>query len=490
MNVILGRKSIRTDGIDTNEKFVERTALLNLIIATADANQHVVLASPPATGKTSLLALVENALSRMPNEGPVLVFAPRKTGNAKMILDRLEHTYNIPTSGDLAALKYVSRTWIIIDDAQRAYTDEYEDLWNFLVKDLRKNPNIKVIIAATHNITTLGSPASISNLPHVFENFNESEVSQLIQLFCSRYTSEGWANWNEFWVMVKELSSLGDGKFHVGVVVQSLLLLESSEKNQQVQIVEEEAMRLLHKSRFLGSLDRCFPVDANMISNREVRESLTSVLVGEGSDSVPQALHPFVRGGVLGTHGSFACQAALWYYNTLYFPGRSSVMPVSLENLIEKAVASLSTLQLEACQQDNLFPTETAFQHLFNEAMNLHLPTNAAVKPEYRTRVKGFGGGEKRGFVDFYINDHVQWAVELLRLGDRLKLHLDRFHPITGTYRKLRTKKYLVVDLRGPKENHTVPARPDLCVLYFSAQWDKCVVQMRRDWEREVQLQL
>jgi hypothetical protein len=156
-------------------------------------------------------------------------------------------------------------------------------------------------------------------------------------------------------------------------------------------------------------------------------------------------------------------------------------MPASLENLIEKAVSSLSARRLYGCEHDNLFPTETALQHLLDAAMNSHLPTNAALKLEYRTRVKDFGGDNKRGFVDFYINDNVQWAVELLRLGDRLKLHLDRFHPITGTFRKLPTKKYLVVDIRGPKENGAVPPGADLCVLYFSAQWDKCVIQMRQD---------
>jgi hypothetical protein len=78
-------------------------------------------------------------------------------------------------------------TWIIIDDAQRGYRSEYEDLWTFLVKDLPHNPAIKVIIAATHTMTTLGSPADISGLPHVFENFCEFDVRQLFQEFCASY---------------------------------------------------------------------------------------------------------------------------------------------------------------------------------------------------------------------------------------------------------------------------------------------------------------
>jgi hypothetical protein len=57
-------------------------------------------------------------------------------------------------------------------------------------------------------------------------------------------------------------------------------------------------------------------------------------------------------------------------------------MSTSLEDLIVKAVCLLSASQLKACEQDKLFPVETAFQHYFNEAMNANLATNAAVKPE------------------------------------------------------------------------------------------------------------
>jgi hypothetical protein len=97
-------------------------------------------------------------------------------------------------------------------------------------------------------------------------------------------------------------------------------------------------------------------------------------------------------------------------------------------------------------------------------------PTNAVVKPENRTRTIGFLGNDKRGFIDFYINYQVQWAVELLRLGDSIKVHIDRFHPVNGSYRELSTKDYIVVDLRRPKEQELVDANGDLCVLYRTSR--------------------
>jgi hypothetical protein len=78
----------------------------------------------------------------------------------------------------------------------------------------------------------------------------------------------------------------------------------------------------------------------------------------------------------------------------------------------------------------------------------------------------------------------------MLRLGDRMQQHMNRFHPTTGSYRELATKDFLVVDLRGPKKNGVVKASDDLCVLYFSKEWDKCMIQMRKKADQEVRLQL
>jgi len=90
------------------------------------------------------------------------------------------------TTLDVTALSKVERCWIIVDEAQRGYY-AFDALWEFLVKDVSCNPNIKVIIAATHDFSTLGSPASIRLLPHVFCNFLESEIKDIILLFCNNF---------------------------------------------------------------------------------------------------------------------------------------------------------------------------------------------------------------------------------------------------------------------------------------------------------------
>jgi hypothetical protein len=89
-----------------------------------------------------------------------------------------------------------------------------------------------------------------------------------------------------------------------------------------------------------------------------------------------------------------------------------------------KAVVSLSAESLNRCTQDSKFPTETVLQYLLNEMMTLHLPVTASVKPEYHTKAEGFLGDGQHGFIDFYINGQVQWAIQLLRLRSHLREHM------------------------------------------------------------------
>ena len=106
--------------------------------------------------------------------------------------------------------------------------------------------------------TFVGSPAAIGNLPHVFEGFAEAAIMQRMQHFCDEYENEEWAEWDHFWLMVKDLSALPDGNSNIGVVMNAFLLLESSEESQCVELDEVSAMRLMRGSRFLSNLSRCF----------------------------------------------------------------------------------------------------------------------------------------------------------------------------------------------------------------------------------------
>lgn len=326
----------------------------------------------------------------------------------------------------------------------------------------------------------------------------------LIEKFCDNFQiPQTTPDWKDYWNAVMELSLIEDGvepqptklpEYHIGVVLRFMLDLERMRKvpNPVVTFDGHSALLELRSAQMIQGLDRCFAVDARMIQDASTRDLLMDVLLGVHSGDIPEQLEPLVRAGVLTMRGTFSCQAACWFYNRIPFPERAQRQPRSLQELITTAVKLLSSSRLQACVQDDKFPLEASFQHLLNETMTAALPTDTSVKPEYRTKATGFLSDTKKGFIDFYVNDKLQWAVELLCLGKGLTEHRARFHPITGKYRELPTKKHLVVDIRGPKETDqpVVTPQQDLCVLYFSSDWATCTIQMETMPDKVVHLRL
>ena len=485
----MARKTLQQDDINLSTGlYVDRQGFVEAILEELNTKQHVVISSPPARGKTSVLSLLARKLK---DENERVFRCLPKRGSEAML--SVIESWGIPTI-DATKLKKVERCWIMVDDAQRGYA--YDEFWEFLVKDVAVNPNIKVIIAATHDFSTLGSPASLRLLPHVFFNFCESEITELIRRFCFNFEIDfNQHDWIDYWNSVKEMSLIDNGnnqpEFHIGVVLRCMLDLERSWKLPSCVFSGLTAQERLRKQDFLQGFDRCFAINSDTIKDAMLRQGVSDVLLGSLClDAFPEHLLPMVRAGVLTLQGTFTCQAAHWFYNTVHFPNRALALPNSLEELIEGAVQLLSAARLRSCVQDGHFPVETSFQHLFNEAFTAMLPTMASVKPEYRTKAPGFLGDDKKGFIDFYINDSIQWAVELLVLGRGLTEHRKRFHHLTGKYRTLPTKKHLVVDIRGPRETGVEKARQDLCVLYFSNDWAGCEIQMEHATIKQVRTQL
>jgi len=118
--------------------------------------------------------------------------------------------------------------------------------------------------------------------------------------------------------------------------------------------------------------------------------------------------------------------------------------------LVKLAVGSISAKRLHDALV-NSFPKEATFQHLFNEAMLLHLPIDHSIIPEFNMFATDSEGNPIKGELDFYVNGEKQWWLELLRSGDKIGEHVACFDEHNGKYRKIAMQDYLVVDCRGPK---------------------------------------
>jgi len=454
---------------------LDRSRFVSFI--TSNANPIVIIRSPPATGKTSLLDLTEAFLKRSPNTK--IVRFP-VSGNNDNLLSRLElEVSHKLTPQVLNALD--RHTWILIDDAQLAF--ENEAFWKVVIKDIEtaNSTHIHVVIAATYDLMSQGStPCVFTNYAHVGDlRLTATEASSLY---------DGYVGKLEFvndWTGFKDtLLRLSNG--HVGVLTGGIAMLHRAYSNSQKILTQEEALTALRGSEFRLDLARCFPCKTLMSDGQ--REAVAGTILNGpsgGKIGTTNGMDPaeqLVRSGILSNDGTFSCLVAQWLYFNIFY-ARPTTRPESIESLILQSVKSMSALRLrQSCDPDTFnFPKEAAFQQLFNEAMTLLLPPAIVVCPELNTFARNGQGDVVTGELDFFINGELGWAIELLRLGHKIGEHMQRFDPVNGKYRSVAFMDHLVVDCRGPRTFNEVKPAAERCTLYFAADFGTVEVVMRLD---------
>ncbi|CAB9516116.1 hypothetical protein SEMRO_761_G198600.1 [Seminavis robusta] len=207
----------------------------------------------------------------------------------------------------------------------------------------------------------------------------------------------------------------------------------------------------------------------------EQREVVTTVILngplGEVIDASQgtiddKALVQVVRAGILSANGNFSCMLSQWHYcNTFYH--RPTESPASLEDLMTKAVQSMSSLRLKQSCDHGKFTKEVALQHLFFEALTLQLHAYVSVCPELNTFAKDSSGNVITGELDFVVGGKLSWAIGITRKGDKINQHVSRFDPNNGKYRAIGHSAWIVVDCRGPRVKQ-VESKEARCTLYFA----------------------
>eukprot|EP00529_Nitzschia_sp_RCC80_P012126 CAMPEP_0113462804 /NCGR_PEP_ID=MMETSP0014_2-20120614/12302_1 /TAXON_ID=2857 /ORGANISM="Nitzschia sp." /LENGTH=566 /DNA_ID=CAMNT_0000354721 /DNA_START=90 /DNA_END=1790 /DNA_ORIENTATION=+ /assembly_acc=CAM_ASM_000159 len=461
------------NGIFSAEFVLAREDLVSRIMARA--RKIAIIRSPPATGKTSLLDLIEKSLRERDNTSVVRVRCRGDHG----LLQELEGHLGVTLSVGADVDTLHGETWILIDDAQLNFDDE--KLWKVVIKDLEnmESNRIRIIIAATYDLASQGTtPYHFAEYPH-FSNLilTTQEAESLYDGLIKRiFFAEGWLGFKD------TLLRLAGG--HVGVLSGGISMIHRLYVDGGKKIEESDALNALRDHRFRVNLNRCFPSQELMQDDQ--REAVGRTIVSgpqsldinasQGS-SDPPALVQLVRAGILSSNGSFSCLVAQWQYFNFFF-SRPSETPDSIEDLVLVAVRSMSALRLrQSCDGDN-FPKEAAFQQLFNEAFTMQLPPHVAVCPELNTFAENAAGETVTGELDFFISGRLDWAIEVLRNGDKINEHVQRFDPVNGKYRSVGHKAHLVVDCRGPRTK-SAETIYDRCTLYFARDFTEVECKMR-----------
>ena len=481
--------SLKTDGIALDRQHLGREKVVQEIFETALEKQFVVLGSPAATGKTSLLQLLEQALKvrakEKQQECRVIRFHTVDIG-ADALIRQLEKK---GISNDVEVLRQHKNTWLLIDDAQNVYASKYAPFWHIVVKGIISagvlGQNLFVVIATTYNLATPESPVNLSLLPQVTVDVEESEVKELFRMHTEHWNLNNWFEYRNSLLQISRINSRKEDAYHIGIVMRGIQRLERMRKECD-DFSEDKALRDLRGASFAEFMERCFKTRDDVVTPKLKKVLLDVVIADATQESLSIAddkdLAPFVRAGILTREGQFACIAAQWYYNRFCFPNRPSSSPESLEELISSAVASISAKRLRDTLEDG-FPKEATFQLLFNEALSEHLPIQNIVIPELNTFAvdsQDSSADPQTGELDFYINGSKKWCIELLRQGHKIGEHVARFHEKTGKYRKVDMNDWIVVDCRGPKQGSGVTGHPqNRCTLYFSKDFKTCHCEMR-----------
>jgi len=78
------------------------------------------------------------------------------------------------------------------------------------------------------------------------------------------------------------------------------------------------------------------------------------------------------------------------------------------------------------------------------------------------------------GFLDFYINNTIQWGIEAMRDGTpfTIKKHLERFVRPHGKYSRYRLKDHFVIDFTHPKDLSDYLKHPDYMAVVFDIYFE------------------
>ena len=140
---------------------------------------------------------------------------------------------------------------------------------------------------------------------------------------------------------------------------------------------------------------------------------------------------------------AFATPMHKRFFHRLAFPSRLEELPIGI-NIDQWLLLVFRTFQPQQMGNSNF--KEGMFQHEFWRGASLCLPPSHRVAAEVSHVLKQ-GTPQIAGELDFWINSTLEWAIELLRQGDRKGEHLDRFGT-GGAYGPLCPKQWRVVDFR------------------------------------------
>lgn len=485
------------DGINLLDphSYIKRERLVQKTVDLAREAGIVVVSSPPGTGKSSLMQLITRKIGASDGDDAITGTILRPSRPNKQGFDLYDWVrkktgvcYEEKTID--ATMQSNSEVWLLFDDAQRLYGEKFHDFWQDVVKTRGTAPfsggtRVHVVISATYYLTNEDtSPVALRSQPRIEVEDLLLSQDEARELFSLRFV---YPKWETYQSSLFHLTNGNAAAFAIGMNIIGAKTL-SVDFKAEGSITEEESVKELHEgTKFLESLERCFPVERIDTKSHElIVEALVQAYRVDIEGYTRSSLDddPVIKlkkAGILMGNNRFASTAAACFYYQLVFPRASSSAerPESVDELIEQAASRLSARRLRVARQRDAkgvlqTPRAAVFQQLFHESIASLLPSSYRILPEYGTEAT-INGELKTGELDFYILNGMKWGLELLRDGDGIGKDLRR---ITGIYQNVEADEWLILDCRMHTGRRPHPA-VDRCSLVFAQDFRTCQCYMR-----------
>jgi hypothetical protein len=447
--------SFGLDGVSA--KHFPREDLLSLLYSKVIESRFVLLNSPAASGKTSLIKLFIDNYAE--DEGIQSCYISCIGYNS--IKELLIHYGIHPKETISDYYKDAEKTYIVfLDDAQSTFEDKIG--WTYFVKNADNFPeNVKFVISATHLLTGgIDSPIEFQSIVKLSrEDFllNEDESYDFLKLFLPEYLKNNQTIIN---MIQNECAGL------IGALRLSAFYINDA-FSKYPESENAKYYQYYFSNNLLNNMARCFGSGHPLEMKTSYKEYLLkcckspnpAFIVENESDA--ECLKYLGKSGIIvenqGTFGFSSPLAERYYFNRLY-PRRANNNPDSVVDLVQAAIKSMSSSALRASIIPNSCntPNEGTFQHLFMNGLLENTTPACSICPELSRR---FETGEKiPGEIDFYVNGDLGWGIELLVKGSDLSQRINRFES-DGKYSGLQAKDYAVVDFRCNVSGSTTNVR-------------------------------
>ena len=501
------------EGINlSSEKTLLRSELTTDIINRLQRKNVVLVKSPPMTGKTSMSALVSQALveKHKASEERMVIF------NFSGIMfsdftDFFKSKFEVTWGYTVEKLTKHRIVYVIVDETQTMYQDLRSPepslnstvFWNTIKVILAdKSSRIKVLMFSAYGsnvqYTQLSTPVKIADpealvgIQHLHFTTNEV-VEYVIKWFDGISTLQNTDIYGKpaLDLFCSNLEFL-TGR-HVGLCTTAISSLNkehssnvrsSSPSSTALQLIKKlqdgSLFKDLRSSRSVGVLNTLENKELNELEKLFRGRKENNRVTGVSEDTITS----FVQKGILiesenNYDFSSPVMKQFFFEKIVGHIERASIPPADLRELVCRVISTIDYSNMKETlgrSVANNIPLERSWQMEFCKAVQRSTPTATVTSADVGPL---FGSS---GFIDFTLNSNSNfWGIELLREGIKLKEHVKRFER-GGRYDPIPFDDYCVIDFRSDENTSLENIKNDLdlsnrlFIVCYDAEFTKLVL--------------